>query len=408
MKLTLVNQYYPPDLAPTGHLAASLAEHRAGLGDEVTVITGAGRYAGRETSRERAAFSTIRIVRLRTLRFGRASLVRQALDHLVFYLGALWHLARLPAQDVLLALTTPPWIGWVGWVHKGLHPGAKLVIWTMDAYPEAIERFGAIRPESLVSRVARGVSKGLLTRADAVVALDDAMKSLLTSHYALDQAGPPVTVIPNWEPAANYPIDGEVERWTPPLGIEVDELFTVLYMGNAGRAHDFATVLKAAHQLRDEKVAFLFVGGGPQWNSLKQAKDELDLRNLHLVDYVPEDSIAPVMAGADCGLIVMRDDALGVISPSKLHGYLATGLPVIYVGPKGGNVDEAIQRYGCGISLRIGDVAGLADFIHLIRSDPERRESLGDRARVAFETSYSDAVALPQFDRLLGQLTGPQ
>ena len=44
MRLTLLNQYYTPDISPTAHLTASLAEHRAAIGDLVTVITSRGGY----------------------------------------------------------------------------------------------------------------------------------------------------------------------------------------------------------------------------------------------------------------------------------------------------------------------------------------------------------------------------
>ena len=54
---------------------------------------------------------------------------------------------------------------------------------------------------------------------------------------------------------------------------------------------------------------------------------------------------------------------LGVMSPSKLHSNLAMGLPILYVGPEGGNVDEAIRRFGCGVSLRPGQTQEVADFI---------------------------------------------
>ena len=39
MRLTLLNQFYTPDISPTAHLCASLAEHRAAKGDDVTVVT---------------------------------------------------------------------------------------------------------------------------------------------------------------------------------------------------------------------------------------------------------------------------------------------------------------------------------------------------------------------------------
>jgi colanic acid biosynthesis glycosyl transferase WcaI len=404
VKLTLINQYYPPDLAPTGHLAASLAEHRAELGDEVTVITSVGGYASAEDSTVLDEVTAARIVRIRASRLGRANLTRRVLDYLAFYAGALWHMSRLPSQDVVVALTTPPWIGWAGAVHKRQHPGAKLVIWSMDAYPEAAERFGTIQPGSAISRIARKVSHGLLTRADEVIVLDDAMKELITSNYALDRAGPPVTVISNWEPTSSYPADGSGSGWSPPSGLGIEEKFTVLYMGNAGRGHDFATVLEAARRLRSKAVVFLFVGGGPQWKALHQSRKEHGLSNLHLLDYVPKEMTASVMTGVDCALIVMRDEALGVVSPSKLHGYLAMGLPVIYVGPKGSNVDDAIESCDCGISLRHGDVNGLIRFITELAADPEQKRRIATRSRGAFEARYSDEVALAEYDRLLERL----
>jgi hypothetical protein len=85
------------------------------------------------------------------------------------------------------------------------------------------------------------------------------------------------------------------------------------------------------------------------------------------------------------------------MSPSKLHANLAAGLPVLYVGPEGSNVDEAITRFEAGRSLREGDVDGVVEAVRELRGDTKART----RAREAFETAYSDAAALPAFDLLL-------
>ena len=37
MRVAIVNLFYPPSLAASAHLAASLADHRAAQGDEVTI-----------------------------------------------------------------------------------------------------------------------------------------------------------------------------------------------------------------------------------------------------------------------------------------------------------------------------------------------------------------------------------
>ena len=121
------------------------------------------------------------------------------------------------------------------------------------------------------------------------------------------------------------------------------------------------------------------------------------LTNVVFRTYVPKDETPAVMAGADIALITLHDDALGVMSPSKLHANLAAGLPVLYIGPEGSNVDEAITRFGAGRSLREGDVDGAVAAIHQLRTDPTARR----RAREAFEAAYCDAATLPAFDRVL-------
>jgi putative colanic acid biosynthesis glycosyltransferase WcaI len=119
---------------------------------------------------------------------------------------------------------------------------------------------------------------------------------------------------------------------------------------------------------------------------------------------VPKEDTASVMAGADAALITLHDDSLGVMSPSKLHANLAAGLPVLYVGPVGSNVDEAIRRFDCGTSLREGDVAGLVAAVRALRGGTA---DLRRRARAAFDQAYCDTATLPAFDALLEGPSSP-
>jgi hypothetical protein len=48
-----------------------------------------------------------------------------------------------------------------------------------------------------------------------------------------------------------------------------------------------------------------------------------------------------------------------------------------------------------------GDSDGLVRFLKQLRSEPALRDELGRRARLAFETAYSDRVGLARFDSLL-------
>jgi glycosyltransferase involved in cell wall biosynthesis len=407
VRLTLINQFYRPDISPTAQLSASLAEHRAKLGDRVTVITSRGKYvapsgvavAGASTR------SNPRVIRLWTPSLGKTTLPKRLLDYLSFYLLALWHAATLPRQDVVVSLTTPPYIAWAAVLHKMLHRRAKVVLWNMDCYPDVVERAHIIRKGGLVSRLLRAMNRALFRQIDHLVCLDTAMADLLCSQYARSAGWAPVSLIPNWEDLSLFPPGVRPARWAGAQGLNGQ--FVLLYLGNTGVGHAFETVLDAAEELRDDPVRFLFVGGGSRWRAIQEARDARRLQNVLMHEYVPKDDTPSVMASADAALITLRDEALGVMSPSKLHSNLAMGLPVLYVGPEGSNVDDAIRRFGCGVSLRHGDVQGLVAHVRRLAGDKSLREEMRCRARRAFDEAYCDARTLPQLDSLLSSIAPP-
>jgi colanic acid biosynthesis glycosyl transferase WcaI len=395
MRLTLVNQFYAPDISPTAQLAASLAEHRAARGDHVTIVTGrAGYLEGLAPTGVVRTGPELRIRRVWTPDLGKSSRGRRLLGYVAFFVGAIPRLLLLRRQDVVIAMTTPPFVVLTAVLHRVLHRRTRVVLWSMDCYPDAAERFGEIPAGGVVARALRRTNRWLYRRIDVVVGLDGAMVGLL-SHYAPSADRPRFEVIPNWERAELF-TDQQRERWPGYDDLPVEGRTVVLYLGNAGVGHGFGTVLDAAAQLQDEAL-FLFVGGGHRWRELEDEVASARLGNVVLRGYVPKDETPGVMAGADLALITLDDRSLGVMSPSKLHANLAAGLPVVYLGPAGSNVDEAIARHGVGRSLRHGDVDGVVAAVRELAADEGARK----RSRAAFEAFYSDQATLPAFDRLL-------
>jgi glycosyltransferase involved in cell wall biosynthesis len=401
MRLTLINQFYTPDLSPTAHLCASLAEHRAALGDQVTVITGRAGYLG--ALGESASDGSVDVRRIWTTRLGSRTKGRRFVDWVSFYISALKEAASLSPQDIVIAMTTPPFIAWAGALHKMLNPGSRLVLWNMDCWPDTAERLNMIRPGGLTSRVLRAANRELMRTVDHVVCLDRAMAQLL-AQYAPRNRAVPFAIIPNWERASLFPRENSGDHWSSPLADQLEGRFVVLYLGNAGYGHEFQTMIDAARKLGDEPITFLFVGGGSQFDWIRGQISSHALTNIVLHDYVPKSKTPAVMQSAHCALITLEDYAKGVMSPSKLHANLAMGLPVIYVGPPGGNVHDAIERFGCGVSIRCGQSDALADSLDALANDKARQDHLRSRARGAFEQAYCDTQTLPQFDAVLDSL----
>ena len=393
MRICLLNQFYAPDVSPTAQLATSLIEHRAALGDECTVVCGSGGYANARDSRPLA--ESVRVRRAWSPQLGRSRIVSRATTYTAYFLAALWTMLRMPRQDVIVVMTTPPFVYLVALAHKLRRRDTRVILWSMDVYPEVAERLRAVSERSPLSRVLRRLNAWALPKLDSVVVLDGAMADLLV------EAGAPterVHVIPNWERAALY-TGGDVDHWDGYTRLGLEDRFVVLYLGNIGLGHQFETVIGAAPLLDDDDVTILFVGGGPRWDDLHERSAGVD--NVVLHDYVDKDQTPGVLSGAAATLICLDDEALGVMSPSKLHGSLGMGTPVVYVGPEGSNVTEAIDAYACGHSIRTGDVDGLAAAIRAWRNDPESRDLAARRAREAFVDRYCDEATLPLWDALL-------
>lgn len=398
MRLTLLNQFYAPDISPTAQLAASLAEHRAELGDRVTVVTGrAGYLEGLAPAGTVGSGPGLRIRRVWTPDLGKSSRARRLLGYTTFLLGSAWQMIRLPPQDVIIAMTTPPFAVVAALLHQLLHRRSRVVLWSMDCYPDAAERFEELRTGGPVSRALRAVNRRVFRRVEAVIGLDAAMVDLLSTQYAAGPDQPRFVVIPNWERRSLFPDEpGTVTPWAGYGELQAGDRTVVLYLGNTGVGHQFDTVLDTAERLQDDAL-FLFIGGGERWTALQDEAQARQLSNVVFRPYVPKDDTPAVMAGAHLALITLHERSLGVMSPSKLHANLAAGLPILYVGPAGSNVDEAITRYGAGRSLREGDVDGLVRAVHELRQDPDA----AGRARAAFEDAYCDTATLPLFDELL-------
>ena len=193
MRITLLNLFYPPDLAPSAHMTAALADHRAARGDDVTVVSGTGAYLGgsERVPASRPNGDGPRVIRLWTPGLGKASEARRIGDYLTYLVGAVARSLFLPRQDVVIALTSPPFVLVAAVAHRLLHPRTRVVLWSHDVYPDAAETYGTIRPGGAMSKALRALNRWLFRRVDHVVAIDPAMLNASCRRCRRDIDPPP-------------------------------------------------------------------------------------------------------------------------------------------------------------------------------------------------------------------------
>jgi glycosyltransferase involved in cell wall biosynthesis len=396
MRVLMLNQYFHPDVAATAQLATDLAVDLAERGHEVTVVASTRQYVGGETLSRTEDYKGVRIIRVPATGFGRRSRLLRVVDYATFLAGALAPVLGRSRPDVVIALSTPPFIAALGLLAQQLR-GVRLVFWVMDVYPDVAVKLGVLGSKSPATRLMKMLATMVLRRADDVIALDEAMSERLMSAGADPQR---THVIDNW-------CDGDAIR---PKTIDGNELraelglgdgFTISYSGNMGLGHDFATVLDAMELLRDEHVHWLFIGDGPQREVLRRQVVERRIPHSSFLEYRPRDDLPVSLTAAHASLVTMQPDLAGLLVPSKAYGILAAGVPLVYVGPDSGRVADMVRNHGVGIDVRNGDARGLADGILRLKRNVTLRTQMAQRARDTFDARFCRSYALDRHHAVL-------
>ncbi len=348
-------------------LTASLASR----GHEVHVICSKGGYATAASTAPPPAT----IHRVRGLPFARGK-VGRLLSYLSFYPFALLRALTMPRVDVVVSLTTPPLISLVGTVVKSVR-GSRHFIWEQDIYPDVALNLGYIKPGGLVDWVVSRLADGSRKHADGILSLGRCMtlrlvhRGIPASHMYLTE---------NWSNSQEiHPL---------PRPGDPNEL-VLLYSGNLGLAHDVRTFALAALDLKmDPRFRFIFVGGGSRRKELQQYVEVYGITSVEERSYVSRDRLSEGLSIGDIGLVLQYDNCSGLVVPSKVYGIMASGRPILFVGPADATPALHIREHGCGWQIDNGDHVGLARLLQYLADHKDEVRAAGVRARNALLQHY--------------------
>jgi colanic acid biosynthesis glycosyl transferase WcaI len=407
-RILLLNQYFWPDRAATAQLLADLAEDLAASGEgrdwEVTALAGRATYApgrpGPLPARE--TWNGVAIRRVACTNFGRGSKLGRLADYATFFLSAALAVLTGPRQDVVVCLSTPPLVAALGLLAR--LRGARFVYKVEDLYPDLAVALGALRSDSFVAGALRRLSRFLLSRADAAVALDGAMAASLRERGARR-----VEVIPNWaDGQALHPDPAKGDQFRRVHGLEKQH-FVVLYSGNLGLAHRFDAVVDAFRGLESSpvQVVWLIVGDGPRLPEVR--RQVTGLSAVRFLGYQPRERLQDLYNAADVHLVTLRDEVAGLLVPSKYAAALAAGKPVLVVGGGGTDLhaEVADRQVGWACPHDPAAVAATLRQAAELASHPEQIRALGRNARQLFEEKYSRELARRSWARLLSEVSSP-
>ncbi|MCY2927230.1 MAG: glycosyltransferase family 4 protein [Planctomycetota bacterium] len=397
LRIRILHTFFHPDKSAVSQILTDLAFHLAQQGHHVEVIASRGNYEGGQKLPRRETIQGVLIRRIWSPSWGKKSILSRLADLGSYAVGSTAKAFFSRRVDRVIVLTNPPMYAlvarWLGLLRR--EPYTYIV---MDLYPDISVQAGMLSPGSLLTRLARGLTRSALRHAHEVVVLGDCMAQAIRNYGV----GPErIRVIQNWSDDENVlPLPPGENPLRAQLGF-TDE-FVVMYSGNMGVAHHFQDILQVARDLRGRKdIRFLFVGGGVRRRDVEAFRDEHQLDNVIVRGYFPRDQLTYSLPVGDAHFVSLREGFQGLVVPSKTYGAMAAGRPILYQGSQAGEIARMLREEGGGLVIPEGDPTALKEAILRWADDRQGAALVGRQARDVFSRHYTKAIGLRKYADLL-------
>lgn len=394
-RIWIINQWLPPDPAPTAVLCGELIDLLLTEGYELVLLS-------RARGPHDAALQMPGIERIVVdhLASGPTGILAKLALWPRFAWSA-WRALRsgLKSNDIVVVCSDPPLFYPLA-IQAAGRVGARVIHWSQDVYPDVVQRYWPSRWLALALAPLRFWRNAALRRANQVVVISEGMGQLMRS------AGAHTTLIPNWARDDRLKSKPLGESALRRKHFKSDE-FVLAYSGNLGRVHDFDTLIAAAHALRtNTQIKFLIIGSGPRLSLLQSVVDLERLDSFTFLPLQPEAELNDTLAAGDMHLVSLRPDFEGLVLPSKLYSIAAVGRGVLFCGDPEGESARMVTENGSGLAVAQGQGAELARAIQLMANDRERCMQMGVRARRLIDGELSRTAALARWRGLIAEVAG--
>ena len=403
MNVLLLNQCFYPDVVATAQYLTDLAVGLAERGHSVTVVASQRGYDD-PTVRfpKHEVWNGINIIRIPSLGLGKAAKWRRAADFGSYLLSCVTRLAILPRFDVVVTLTSPPLISFLGALFVQLK-GGRFIFWSMDLNPDEAIAAGWLREGSLVTTILERMLKYSLHRADRIIVLDRFMRQRILHRGITAER---ILVIPPWshDDVVHYDDAGR-RAFRERHGLS--DKYVVMYSGNHSPCHPLDTLLQAAERLKARpEILFCFVGGGSEFKKVQTFASAQHLENIKCLPYQPLNQLSASLSSADVHVVVMGNAFTGIVHPSKIYNMLRIGLPVLAIGPEESHIMDVLRDSNSNGQARIarhGDIDAVIK--HLVEATKTDRPPCPshDEFKAA---QFSKSTLLPRMIDMIEAMSG--
>ena len=394
-RILFLTQPYPPDPSTTGQHIADAAAALAHRGHRVRVLAARRSYEdGTRRYPRQEKRDGVDVRRLPLSSFGKRAAPVRALAALSFVLQAAIRGLFSRQPGVLVLSTVPPMCALAGLFVSWLR-GVPVCFWIHDVHPDLAVDMGVLKAGSPFSSMTDWCNRQLVARARRVVVLDRYMAARIEQKWGVTNR---IVTLPPWPHNSSERIIREAENPWRQKHVRSNRR-VVMFSGNHTVAHPLDTLLAAALRFRDdERLDFLFVGGGAGRPQVEDLAARQGVANIRCLPYQPLELLDYSLAAADVHVVSVGDKTVGLSHPCKIYGAMAAGRPILLFGPARCHATDIIGDHDVGWHVAHGDVDAAVAALTEIRAAPAQRLlDMGSRARALVHRNFAKEMLCERF-----------
>lgn len=323
------------------------------------------------------------INRLPLIPRGSGSYFMLFINYISFFLSALiftiYLLFKKRYDYIFVHHTSPILIAIHPIIYSLFHRRTKKYLWDLDIWPETLEAMGVLKSNLFKGIILKSV-KFIYAFYDKVLISSNGLKDLIRERYKGE-----VVYFPNWA-------EDVIEQNIIDTNIKIDlpkDKFIIMYTGNIGEAQNFNDLIITIKELKNEKLLWVFVGGG---RYKKEFQSNLKKNNLfELCVFKEQVKVQEVPSYAKHAnlmfLSLKKSTVFEKTIPAKLQAYLAMKKPIIAVLQ--GEAAKIIQLSNCGLVEEYGDYTKLANKIRKLMSLSKLEiQKMGENGRNFYDINF--------------------
>jgi glycosyltransferase involved in cell wall biosynthesis len=356
-------------------------------GHKVSVVSPSERRENKKT--ELVEEFGVNILNVRTFNLQKTNIIEKGIGTLAIeyqYLKAIKKYFSNIKFDLILYSTPPITFSEViDYVKKRDNAYSYLLL--KDIFPQNAVDMKMLKKGGLLHKMFLKKEQKLYKLSDSIGCMSEANKKYVLAHNPTINPKK-VEVNPNSiEPVQSTQTLEEKIVIKKKYGLPLDKMIFV-YGGNLGKPQGVDFLLETIESNTNQKVFFLVVGSGTEYNRIEKWFGQKQLKNTMLMSGLPKTDYDLLLNACDVGMIFLDKNFTIPNFPSRLLSYLEMKMPIIAATDSNTDIGDVLEINKCGYKVLAGDILSMQKVIDEICSNEDKYSQMREKAWSLLQREY--------------------